>query len=282
MGADLRRWACAVLIAIVISFLVLPAALAQTGIKIDAKPGVSSTHFKYITIAINNITRFFSDNYKIALQKRMRIIIAPDNKTYEEVLLKDFGYPPATAQKDARLTAGKAREGKVEYLLLIKARPSDPVPWIIELACHEIVHWYQFQVAGLKKVHEVKWIEEGCANVIAFQIVGTMTDKTLDKYRQERSKVLKKAASLPSLKDLHSPKDWNAATDKYGGNVVYSKATLAALELSRRQGGNSIFNYFLKLQQQTPIQAFEQAFGLELHKFESEMDQKLNNNDRRK
>jgi len=264
-----------VLLATVISLLFSQPASGTSGIKIDARPGVSSTHFKHITIAINNITRFFSDNYKLALQKKMRIIIVPDDQTFAKVLVSDFGYAPAVAHKEAPILGGKALDAKGEYLLVIKAKASHAMPWIIEVACHEIVHWYQYQVAGSKKTGEVKWLAEGCATVIAYQIVGTVTDKTMDQYHREKLNTLRKAAAIPTLRELYSRRDWAAAMDKYGGGAVYSKATAAVLELGQRQGVNSLFYYFINLQKVPPAQAFEQAFGLNMHQFENDMDQKL-------
>jgi len=257
------------------ALLLLPAGAGANGIKIDARPGVSSTHFKYITLAINNITRFFSDNYKLALQKKMRIIIVPDDKTYESILISEFGFNPVEARKDARHTAGRAHDGKTEYLLMLKAQASDSMPWLIELACHEIVHWYQFQVAGVKKVHELKWLAEGSATVIAYQIVQSMTDSTMEQYFKKNLAALKQGKQVPSLKELRSPKDWKAASDRCGPYVVYRKAILAVQELARQQGVEALFNYFLNLPQYPPAQAFERTFGLNLQRFEADMDQKF-------
>ncbi len=262
-------------LAVLTVLLLLPAGAGADGIKIDARPGVSSSHFKYITIAINNITRFFSDNYKLALEKKMRIIIVPDEQTFAKVLVSDFGYPPPAAFKEGPSLGGKALETKGEYLLMIKAKATYPAPLIIEVACHEIVHWYQYQVAGSKKTGEIKWLAEGCATVIAYQIVERVTHKTVRQYQVEKLSALRQAAAIPTLRELHSRQEWAAAMDKYGGGVVYNKAIAAALELGLRKGIKSLFYYYIYLQNSPPAQAFEQAFGLNLHQFESEMDHKL-------
>lgn len=68
---------------------------------------------------------------------------------------------------------------------------------------------------------------------------------------------------------------WQAAVQKYGGNVFYSTATLAVMELAERAGIKSLFAYYRHLKRQTPEKAFRMAFNLNLRDFEREMDQKF-------
>jgi hypothetical protein len=249
-------------------------AAAPSPIEVDAKPGVSSTQVKYTTLAINDIVRFFWDNYKIALHRKLRLILVPDDKVYETVLINDFKETPANAQKKAKSVGGTAKEIRGQYILVLKAKESVSMAAMIKVASHEMIHWYQYEAGGSKKSAEIKWLLEGVAEVMALQITEAHQSGEFDKYRENSLKALKKAAQIPSLKDLHSRKDWNAAMEKYGGAVVYRKAGLAVMELAQRQGVKTLFSYFINLKPQTPAKAFEQAFHLNLQKFENEMDQK--------
>jgi hypothetical protein len=248
---------------------------APAPIQVDARPGVSSTHVKYATLAINDMVRFFADNYHIALHKKLRIILVPDDKEYINVLVSEFGNTPATAVKLAKTTGGMAKEAKGEYKFVVKARQSAAMDDFMKGACHELVHWYQYQAGGDKKSAQIKWLLEGSANVIAYQIVETHVNGTIDKYHRRSLNVIKKASTVPPLRELYSRKDWLAAMDRYGTGVVYSKAELAVSEIAQRLGFKALFQYFLNLKNSSHAQAFERAFGLNLKNFENAMDQKM-------
>jgi hypothetical protein len=241
-------------------------------IKIESKEGVDSAQVKAVTLAINDTVQFFSDNYQFVLKNRLLMILVPDEKTYESVLRKDFGQPPAKAKKDARNTAGKAKDAKGQYMMAVKAYQSETK--VMTVICHEMVHWYQYQTEA-KKAGQIKWLLEGTANVIAYYIIDQNKKGFLKKSREGGLKTIQNAKRVPSLRQLYSRKDFNTAVDKYGGKVVYAKATLAVLTLAQRKGYKQVFRYFLNLKKHNLAQAFELAFGLNLHEFEKEMDQKF-------
>jgi len=275
-GQDVKKDFLLFLISGLALLLCLPqtASSATSTIKVDAKAGVSSTHVKYATLAINDIVRFFSDNYHLGLHKKLRILLVPDDKEYAKVLARDFGYTQADAAKMSRTTGGMARDGNMEYIFAAKAKQNSPMDAFMHAACHEMVHWYQYAAGGNKSA-QVKWLLEGTADVIGYNIVEAHLHGTLEKYRKRSLNVIRKAAAIPTLRELYSRKDWLAAMDRYGGNVIYSKAGLAVSELVQRQGLKSIFNYFLNLKKFTPAVAFERTFGMNLQNFERLIDQKI-------
>jgi hypothetical protein len=240
----------------------------------DVRPGVSSTHVKYATYAINDVIRFFSDNYRIALRKKLRIILVPDEKEYAAVLGKDFGYPPGDAQKLSKTTGGMARDGQVEYVFAAKARKNASMDIFMHTACHEIIHWYQYTAGGNKSA-QLKWLLEGTADLIGYHIVDANIKGAMEKFRRKTWEKIKSAPAVPSLRELYSRRDWLAAMDRYGGGVVYGKAFLAVTELAQRKGINAVFNYFLNLKTYPVPVAFERAFGMNLHNFERFIDQKI-------
>jgi hypothetical protein len=216
------------------------------------------------------------DNYNIALHKRMLIIVAPDDGTYTSVLAKDLKMAGARAQRMSHLTGGVATESADRYILALKTSNSLPMERLMVCTCHEMVHWYQYQEVGHEKCSKHAWLMEGVANVIAFHIVNTHINGVYDQYRLYYTGILKQAKNIPLLAGLESGKDWEAAMAKYGGNVLYGKATLATMELAQRTGIKSIFGFFRHLRHQTPEKAFRLAFNLNLNNFEKEIDQKYN------
>ena len=241
-----RFWLIVSLIALI---LLGPTKLqaARSHFDVDARPGVSPAQIKSLSLAINDVFKFFMSNYNIALHKRMLLIVAPDDGVYADVLAKDIKMPKARAQKMSKLSGGVATETKDRYILAVKAKASEPMASIMESTCHEMVHWYQYREATRQQCSQHGWLLEGVANVIAYNIVETHLPGQVDRYRQYYLSTLKKASQVPAFVGLETGNAWEAAMEKYGGSVLYGKATLAVMELSQRTGLKSLFAYFRHL-----------------------------------
>ena len=251
----------------------LPAGRAP--LEMDIKPGVSPAQVKYLNAAVNDVFKFFMENYHINLHKTMLLIAAPDEQAYASALMKDFKLPGPKAKEEANRTAGMARESKDYYILALKARASDSMASILKVTCHEMVHWYQLREGGQEKTGQHGWIMEGVANTIALHIVEGRLPGEFNKFRQNCLATLKTATTIPSFEKLDSRKDWHVAMGQYGGHVIYAKATVAVMELAQRAGIKSLFDYYRHLRHQTPAKAFRMAFKVNLQEFEKEMDQKF-------
>lgn len=251
----------------------LPAGRAP--LEMDIKPGVSSKQVKYLKSAIQDVFKFFMVNYRINLHKTMRLIAAPNEQVYAGVLMKDFRMPGAKAQEMARQTGGVARESTDYYILVVKAKDSDSMADLLKTTCHEMVHWYQFREGGQQKTGQYSWITEGVANAIALYIVNAQIPGEYDRFRQHCLLVVKKSPTVPAFEKLDCRMNWHSAMEKGYGGVIYSKATLAVMELAERNGIKSLFEYFRHLRHQTPEKAFRMAFKVNLRDFQNEMDQKF-------
>jgi hypothetical protein len=270
-----RRQVCLIFLLAAAVFLApSPLQCARSPFDVDARAGVSAEQVKYLSLAVSDVFKFFMANYNIALHKRMLLIVVPDNETYASVLAKDLKMTGARAQKMSHLSGGIATESRDRYILAVKAGAKEPMDAIMTKTCHEMVHWFQYREASHEKSAQHAWIVEGVANVIAFHIVESHISGSYDHCRQYYAALVQKANQTPALAGLESGRAWEGAMEKYGGSVLYGKATLATMELAQRTGIKSLFGYFRHLKRQTPEKAFRLAFNLNLKDFEKEIDQK--------
>ncbi len=269
-----RHW---LILSLLAALLWLPVEIpaARSPLEMDIKPGVPTTQVKYRKLAINDVFKFFLENYRINLHKTMLLVAAPDDQSYANALMKDLRMTNDKAQEAAKISAGMATESKDYYILALKVRPSEPIPSILRTTCHEMVHWYQYKEGGQQKTGQHKWIAEGVATVLACYIVDAHQNGEFNRYRQRCLMTMKQASQIPTFEALDTRKDWQAAMGKYGGGVVYSKAELAVMELAERHGIKSLFEYFRHLKHQTPEKAFRIVFKVNIKEFEKEMDQKF-------
>ena len=266
------------MVSLTVALLLLPAELLATRapLEMEIKEGVSATQVNSVKTAINDVFKFFLENYRINLHKTMLLIATPDEQSYSAALAKDFRMAQANAQESAKVSSGMATESKDYYILALKLKPSTPTPSILKITCHEMVHWYQYKEGGQQKTGQHKWISEGVATVLACYIVDAQFKGEYERHRQYCLMTLKQASQIPSFGAVDGRQDWHAGMKKYGGSVIYSKAELAVMELAERHGIKSLFEYFRHLKHQTPEKAFRIVFKVSLKEFEKEMDQKFN------
>ncbi len=263
-------------ITLIIGALILiaaPSTVAAAKISLIFEPGVPANVKVTIRQGIKEAVRFYNDNFRVTLPKELKIVVAADHDSFVRALQRICNESEEEAKKHAARSGGTTCSGGIVIPL------SKNLDRMFLVAIHELTHKYQGAVSPPGgRDRDIKWLQEGGAGATACHIADRCAVKSLqDSYKEILGKL--RGKRVPTLKDLRTSAGHNAAVaakEKYPGDVVYSKEILAALELARRKGVNSLFNYFINLKKdRDSTRVFEMTFGIKLDKFEQEFEQWL-------
>jgi len=206
--------------------------------------------------AVSGIIDFFQKTYGIGLQRDIRIKFSCDKLNYKKAIMTLYGRSEASAAFQANHSVGMQSKGT---LVVDLGERSNRHGKLFTL-CHEIVHFYQGQESQ-DKHGSIRWISEGSADAIAAQIMGKVSGEGSEAYKKLWIGNLKNARNWPRLENLHAHNQMRSA-------VAYNTSALAVLTLVEWRGYPALINYFRKLKNASPEDAFYQAFGARLSDFE--------------
>jgi len=244
--------------------------VAASKIILTFEPGVPDNVNVIVTRGVKEAERFYKDNFGITLPKDLEIVVVPNQAAFAKALQRLCAESPEEAKKHAASSGGTTCPGGIAIPL------SKNLDRMFFVAIHELSHKYQGAVSPPGgRERELFWLLEGGATATAGYIADHCGVESLpDLYKEYLGRL--RGRRVPPLRDLRTSKGHNAAREKYVGDVVYPKESLAALELARRKGVKSLYNYFLNLKKDKDSgEVFEMTFGIKLDKFEQEFEQWL-------
>ena len=242
---------------------------------VDAKiiltfePGVPDNVKVTIRQGIQQAEHFYKDNFGVTLQKDLEIVLALDKASYTKVLQRVCKYSQETAEKKA------ATSGGISCCCGIAIPVTKHLDTMFFVAIHELTHKYQGQASPGNRAQDIMWLMEGGATATAGYIADKYGVESLsDLYKEYLGR--QKGKRITPLRDLRSSKGHNMAREKYPGGPVYAKESLAALELAKRKGVKSLYNFFLNLKKdKDSTRVFEMTFGIKLDTYEKEFEKEL-------
>jgi len=244
----------------------LPAA-AVAGIRLTIDEGVPDNIRTTFKRGVTEGERFYKDNFGVTLKKDVEIVLAKDKDSFAKALLR-LGCDKTIEQ--AKKHAAKA--GGSTCPKGIAMAQSKNLDFLIGVTMHELTHKYQFQEAPDDRSGDIWWLVEGGATATGCYIKDKIGVLSLQNSYKDYLGELK-GKRHPLLKDVRKHGDHNKAyQDKYPGGT-YNTETLAALELARRKGITSLYQYFLNLKKnKDSAKVFEMTFGIKLDRFEKEFE----------
>jgi hypothetical protein len=243
------------------------AALARIHLTFDK--GIPTNVRTAITRGITEAEHFYKDNFGITLHKDLEIVVAQDRASFAKALQRLCNESEEQAKKHAASSGGTTCAGGIAIPM------SKNLDRMFFVAIHELTHKYQGQESPGSRQRDIMWLMEGGATATAGYIADKCGVESLpDLYKEYLGRL--RGKKNPPLKDLRTNKGHNAAREKYPGDVVYPKESLAALELARRKGPKSLYQYFLNLKKdKDSAKVFEMTFGVKLDRFEQEFEKWL-------
>ena len=273
-GAAKNEFPCcwSLLISLVLAgFIMMVAPLMEASAKVSLifEPGVPDKVNVTITRGIKEAERFYKDSFGITLPKDLEIVVVPDKAAYANALQRMCKKNEEQAVKEAARSGGTTCSGGIVIPV------SKNMDRMFFVAIHELTHKYQGAVSPGNRERDIMWLMEGGATATAGYIADRCGVETLQELWNEYLDKIR-SKQVPPLRDLRTFKGHNAAREKYPGDVVYPKESLAALELARRKGGNSLYHYFLNLKKDNDsAKVFEMTFGTKLDAFERDFETEL-------
>ena len=192
---------------------------------------------------------------------RVQMVLAPDQRSFEEVLLEQ-GYAPTLARDTA--VAMRAVGGH-ELILINEGRlTGDAWPQRVALLAHELTHVLQYAVTGGRRGTSDQWLREGFATWVEARALDALGDVDASRVFTETFARVRDLGPdrLPPLVELATFPDWLAHNRGRRPGELYLQALAAVTLLIERHGANQVFHYFARFAtREDRAENFREAFG---------------------
>jgi hypothetical protein len=237
-----------------------PVSISANGVE------VPPTH----RAAVEEILTIMRGDMGLPLPERVSVFVYDSRAAFREGLM-DEGYVAADRVNEiASFAAGLARPGRV--LLHAKATRGR-LEWR-RLIAHELTHVMQFSLAGGDGRAD-QWLAEGVAERVAFDVLERLG---LDSLAERRDRALAGARKHPGfaagrldLTALGSPREFTLRHQRDGSLETYQLSFLMTDYLVKRDGLDTVLDYFRNCRVMDRDRAFARTFGQTIPQFEKEV-----------
>jgi len=252
-GLSMLLWLCAGLAG--------PALAGRVTIADEAD--VDQAAVEAVNQAIETTLDMFRFEFGLTLDHDVRLVLTANKEDFAASLVRQGSHTEEGAADRADKSVGVSMRGRIVEDL---SRQKNLAAKVF-VAAHELTRQFQDQLSAGRH-NGVRWLSEGAADSMAARAVEVSRLGKVSVLRARWAKTVANAAEPPSLTTLRSFADWRAAENRYGGALIYTLSDLAVQRLVELRGERALFDYFRRLRDQDAPQAFEEAFGQDLDRFE--------------
>jgi hypothetical protein len=214
--------------------------------------------------ALATITAVMRDDLSLPLGEAT-LVFYRDRGALAEAL-RGTGYTDQLAEETARTLVAI---GGFRRVLLNDTVVSE-LPWAqrVGLLAHELSHTLQYEVGGGRRGASEQWLREGFAEWVRVEVLSELGFTTPSAARIAVRRLVRAAASRPSLGELVTFPEWVAVAQRIGTDALYAQALLAVDLLVETHGAPALVDYFRRFATSDDRHThFRSAFGEELDAF---------------
>src|SRR5262245_19829706 len=219
---------------------------------------------------VEEILTVMRERLELPIPVNVSVFVYDSRSSFRDGLLDEGYVAPDRVNEIASFAAGLARPGRV--LLHAKATRGR-LEWR-RLIAHELAHVVQFNLAGGDGRAD-QWLAEGLAERIAFDVLEALG---LDSLADRRERALGGARKHPGfasgrldLAALGSPREFTLRHQRDGSLETYQLSFLMADYLVKRDGMQTVLEYFRNCRVMDRDRAFARTFGQPIQEFEKEV-----------
>ncbi len=232
-------------------------------VTIADEENVDQAAVEAVNQAIETTLDLFRFEFGLTLDHDVRLVLTATKEDFAASLVRQGSHTEEGAADRADKSVGVSLRGRIVEDL---SRQKNLAAKVF-VAAHELTHQFQDQLSEGR--HNVaRWLSEGVADYMAARAVEVSKLGKVSVLRARWAKTVVDAAEPPSLTVLRSFADWRAAENRFGGALIYNLADMAVLRLVELKGERALFDYFRRLRDRDAPQAFQEAFGQDLDRFE--------------
>lgn len=219
--------------------------------------GVDAARSKSLQDDLARTQAFLRQNWGAELHGTYKIVLTANKDDFAKAMIGEL----AVTSEEAGSTAQKNLwVGNGSTVLVNMEQMGDRHQQIFNVAAMT-ARLLQSQTA-MNHTKQLEWLSRGSVYLVATHMMGESGFGTLNQYKKSWLHTLHEKAQWPNLAALKTSKDWTAAQDTYGQEIISAESELAAEYLLNRYGWKSFYDWYVAASETKDAdKAFETVYG---------------------